>query len=147
MRIEVFGKTWTLTRKTPVKVTCFIKIWNDPTVNTHISPQTISYKTIVKVKLLTKVSKSIFPKVWDSFPRQYSTMWRNSWGKFDKKLIWTRLKRSQGSRKITIFKKSWIHIIFLDFWSSAAGRQPFNICICICMFIFGHTHEQLLWMG
>ena len=31
MKIEVFGKTWTLICKTKVKVTLLMKTWNDPT--------------------------------------------------------------------------------------------------------------------
>ena len=65
MEICVFGKTWTLTCKLHVKVTLLVKTWNDPTVNTNISPQLVSRKTPIEVQFLTKVLKSVFPaKRW-----------------------------------------------------------------------------------
>ena len=61
-KIDVFEKTWTLTCKTHVKVTCFTKTWNEPTVTTDILPQTIPRKAVTQVKCLTKVLESIFPE-------------------------------------------------------------------------------------
>ena len=63
MKIKVFGKTWTLTCKTQVKVTLLMKHLNDPTVITDILPQSVSVKTIIKVEFLTNVSISISPKL------------------------------------------------------------------------------------
>ena len=60
MEIEVFEKALTLTCKTHVKRTFFVKTWNDPTVITGILPQTVPRETIIKVKCLTKVLESIF---------------------------------------------------------------------------------------
>ena len=54
-----FRETWTLTCKTQVKVTLFIKIWNDPTVITVTLPQDLSHKLMMKVWVLTKVLKVI----------------------------------------------------------------------------------------
>ena len=62
MKIIVFQKTWTLTCKTPVKVTFFMKICNDPTVITDILPQPVSRKTPIEVQFLTKVLEVIFQK-------------------------------------------------------------------------------------
>ena len=97
MKIEVFGKTWTLTCKIRVEVTILMKTWNDPTVITVILPQPVSHKTPIKVQFLTKVLKSIFPKVWDSFPRQYSIVWRSFCSKFNINSIRTRSKQYQYS--------------------------------------------------
>ena len=70
-KIMVFGRTWTLTCKMPIKVMICLRTWNDSTVITDILPHPVSHKTTTKVYLLTKGLKSIFSKVWDSFPRQY----------------------------------------------------------------------------
>ena len=78
----------------------FMKIWNDPKVITVILPQAVSRKTPIEVQFLTKVLKVIFPKVWDSFPAQYSIIWRKSCGIFDENSIRTRLKRSPGPENI-----------------------------------------------
>ena len=78
------------------KLFCLMKTWNDPTVITVILPQAIPHKPIIKVEFLTKALKSIFPKVWDLFPRQYSVIWRNSYGKFDENSIRTRLELLGG---------------------------------------------------
>ena len=117
MRIEVFGKTWTLTCKTHVKVTFFIKIWNDPMVIPVILPQAVSRKTPLKVQFLTKVLKRIFPKVWGSIWGLYSRIWRNSCGNFDYNLIRTRLAWSQDPENP---KNHEFIIVFLKFWRSAA---------------------------
>ena len=98
MKVMLFWQICTLTCNTHVKVTFFMKTWNDPAVITDILPQAVSPKPIIKVKLLTKVSKSIVPKVWDSFPGQYSIIWRNSCGKINDNSIRTRWAWSQGSR-------------------------------------------------
>ena len=123
MEIGVFGEILTLTCKTLVKVTCFMKTWNDPTVNTNILPQMVSHKTIIKVYVLTKVLNSIFPKVWNSFPAQYSIIWRNSCGNFDDNSIRTRLAWSQRARN----QKN--HEFILDccgFGARRQRRQPVN---------------------
>ena len=117
MRIEVFGKTWTLTCKLHIKITFFMKTWNDPTVTTHILPQTVPRKTIIKVKFLTNMLKSIFFKVWDSFSGQYSIIWRNSCGKFNGKLFRTTLEWSREPRN----PKN--HEFILDYLGSGGRRQ------------------------
>ena len=61
MKICVFGKAWTLTCKLHVKVTFFMKTWNDATVNTNILAYTLSHKPITKVQFLTKVLIFNFP--------------------------------------------------------------------------------------
>ena len=96
-KIKVFGKTWTLTCKTRVEVTLLMRTWNDPTVITVILPQLVSHKPIIKVQFLTKVLKSIFPKVLDSFPKQYSIIWRSFCSKFNINSIRTRSKQYQYS--------------------------------------------------
>ena len=58
----VSAKSWTMTCKTHVKVTCCMKTWNDPTVITDILPQTIPRKTIIKV--------SVWQKCWNPCFRQ-----------------------------------------------------------------------------
>ena len=60
MEIDVLGKTWTLTCKTLIKVTCFMEPWNDPTVVTDILPQPVSRKTPIEVQFLTNVLESTF---------------------------------------------------------------------------------------
>ena len=117
MRIEVFGKTWTLTCKMPVKVTCFIKIWNDPTVNTVILLQPVWLETPIEVQIFTKMLKVIFSKVWGSSLRQYSIIWRNSCGNFDENSIRTRLAWSLEHRH---WKN---HKFILDSCGSGARRQ------------------------
>ena len=62
-QIEVSRKTWTLTCKTRVKVTIFIKFRNDPTVITVTLPQAVFRKTPIEVQVLTKVLKVICSKV------------------------------------------------------------------------------------
>ena len=94
IEIYVLGETWTSDSKTHVKVTIFMKTWNDPTVITHSLPQAASHEPIMKVRFLTKVLKSVFPKVWDSFWEQYSTIQWSSCGKFEENSILTRLERS-----------------------------------------------------
>ena len=41
LKIKVFGKTWTLTCKSHIKVTFFMKTRNDPTVITVTLPQPV----------------------------------------------------------------------------------------------------------
>ena len=127
MEIDVFRETWTLTCKLFVKVTFFMKTWNDPTVITDILPQTISRTTPIEVQFLTKVLKRIFPKVWDSVWAAYSIIWYHSCGNFDENSIRTRSKRYEVSRKIRIFNKSWIYYMLLQFWSSAAEAAACNL--------------------
>ena len=83
MKIKVFMNTWTLTRKTRVKVTLLMKIWNDPTVNTNILPQAVSSKTPIENQFLTKVLEVFFSEVWDSNLKRYLTIWTGFWDKFD----------------------------------------------------------------
>ena len=116
MKIIVFRKTWTLTCKLRVKVTFFMKTWNDPTVITVILPQPVSHKPIIKVEFLTEVSISIFSKVWASVWGLYSTIWRNSCGNFHENSIRTRLKRSREHRNSKNHE-------FIIYSSSFGGRR------------------------
>ena len=120
MGIHVLRKTLTLTCKMLIKVTISVQTWNDPTVIRDILPQAVSFKLITKVQFLRKVLKSSFPKVWDSFPGQYSIIWRSFCSKFNDNPIRTRLKRSREPRKSRFSTESWIYIRLLLFWSSAA---------------------------
>ena len=70
--------------------------------------------------MLTEVLKSIFSKVWDSFPGPYSINWRSVGGKFDENPIWTRLEWS-WEPKNPGFGKS--HEFVLDCCGSGAWRQ------------------------
>ena len=58
--LSVFGKTLTFTCKLHIKVMCFIKFWNDPTVIPVILPQPVWLETPSKVQFLAKVLGSIF---------------------------------------------------------------------------------------
>ena len=102
-----FLKIWTLICKTPIKVTLFMKTWNDPTVITVILPQTIWLQTPIKVQFLTKVlkvksSKSlglISGTTFDDFPqflRQFRWKINPDWTGMDpgtQKLITRRRRR------------------------------------------------------
>jgi hypothetical protein len=124
MRIEVFGETWTLTFKTLVKVTCFIEIWNDPTDSPVILPRTVSHKTPIEVKLLLKVLKMFFSKVWGSVWGLYSPIYQTFCGNFDDNSIRTRLAWSRGSGDSKNHK--YIYIRFLRFGVRRQRRQPVN---------------------
>ena len=67
----------------------------------------------MKVQFLTKVLQVVFPKVWDSFPGQYSTIWRNSCGKFNENPIRTRWAWSQDPKNHE----------FIIYSSSFGGRR------------------------
>ena len=127
MKIEVFGKTLTFTCKTQVKVTLLMKTWNDPTVITVILPQPVSHKPIIEVRFLTKVLKSIFPKVWDSFPGQYLTIWRSFCGNFDDSSIRTRLEWSPGSQKYRFPQKCEFMLYSSNSGARGQRRQPLSI--------------------
>ena len=119
----IFRKTWTLTCKLHIKGTIFMKTWNDPTVITVILPQPVWLETPIKVVCLTKVLKVIFSKVWDSFPGQYSTIWRNSCGNFDDNSIRTKLAWSQDPQN----KKNHEFILYSSsFGGRRQRRQPVN---------------------
>ena len=112
MKIMVFRKTLTLTCKTPVKVTFFIKIWNDPTVITVILTQPVWLETPIEVQFLTKVMSICCSQVWDSFPATYSIIWRSSCGNFDEnsirtRLAWSREHRSWKNHKLIIYSSSF----------------------------------------
>jgi hypothetical protein len=110
--------------KTPIKIALFMKLWNDSTVITNILPQTVSLKTTIKNQCLTNVVKSIFAKVWDSFPRQYSIISRNSYSKFDENSTQTRLAWSRCSR----FPQHPEFILdCYGFGAPRQRRQPVNI--------------------
>ena len=123
MKMHFCRETWTLTCKLHVKVTFFMKTWNDPTVITVILPQAVSGKTPIEVQFLTKVLKRIFPKVWDSFPGQYSICWRNSCGNFNENSIRTRSAWSRVSRNP---KNQEFMLDSLNFGSRRQRRQPVN---------------------
>ena len=78
-------------------------------VITDILPRTVSRKTTKKNQFLTKMLESIFPKVWDSFPGQYSTNWRSFCSKFNDKMIRNGSGRSQGARNGKILVSCCIH--------------------------------------
>ena len=124
MRIEVFGKTLTLTCKLHIKVTILMKTWNDPTVITVILPQPVSRKTPIEVQFLTKVLKRIFPKVWDSVWGPYPIIWYNCCGNFDVNSIRTRLKRSREHRNPKNQQKYILY--FSSFGGRRQRRQPVN---------------------
>lgn len=69
-----FRETWTLTCGTRVKVMIFIKTWHDPTVITDVSPQSISRKTPIEVKILTKVLKSVFSSMGFNFETLFDNL-------------------------------------------------------------------------
>ena len=62
MKIKFWGEILTLTCKTRVKVTIFIKVWNDPIVITVTLPQPVWLETPIEVQFLTKVLTVIFSK-------------------------------------------------------------------------------------
>ena len=124
MKIEVFGKTWTLTCKIQVKVTILMKTWNDPTVITVILPQPVWLETPIEVQFLTKVLKRIFPKVWDSVWGLYSTIWRNSCGNFDENSIRTRLAWSQEPNNQQNILNEYLYSS--SFGGRRQRRQPVN---------------------
>ena len=123
MEIDVFRETWTLTCKLHIKVTIFMKTWNDPTVITVILPQPVWLETPIEVQFLTKVLKVIFSKVWGSVWGLYSTIWRNSCGNFDENSIRTRLAWSQEP---TNSKNHEFILYSSSFGGRRQRRQPVN---------------------